>query len=229
MSGLSLLVYFAGDNDEKDSQSPLPLSDSPCACASPVDEQGIQDNEEILRENREQLPCGHQISDLKMAEQTAMPTENASSVIDKNTVDDAYYLGEIKLKNKNKGEEICCSDGALATQYSVVLPKNMLKWISAPLRPVPGDLVNMRFLNKKLYRVEIVDSYDLENGDYIVSGKLLNCDGWLSLICSGNEVKMQLFDNLSASLYNMYYEREARTYNVRELHLTTSDESCSVD
>lgn len=129
------------------------------------------------------------------------------------------YLGEVQLIDTCSDAESASKDRKEVENSHVKLPEGMFCWISEQ-HPKAGDVVSVRFHNNKLYSFRVVDVYEQENGECSLSGNFINEEGWVSLIYSEGEVKMQIYDKDYSSLYNVFYMPQDGVYNVRTLRLS---------
>lgn len=137
------------------------------------------------------------------------------------TYDGTSYLGEIKLCEDCTNGDVVANGESDAINHRVYLPEELIHWISDK-KYEQDAWFSVSFPNKKMYSFKIENRHVQTNGDVILSGSLLGGAGWVSMICGGDEVKMQLFDDNCSALYNLFYLPEENVYNVRELRLVES-------
>ena len=123
------------------------------------------------------------------------------------------------------------ADGTVKV-HEVSLPEGALDWSKPMQEPQVNDIIEIEVLPDKRYEFKVtsVSIYE-EPRKVVVLGKLLNCNGAANMMLLSGKMLLQINDQDTPIIYNLYFDQQNDKYIVQEINpekkakMTPSDHS----
>ena len=109
------------------------------------------------------------------------------------------------------------ADGT-AKVHEVSLPEGALDWSKPMQEPQLNDIIEIEVLPGKRYEFKVtsVSIYE-EPRKVVVLGRLLNCNGTANMMLLSGRMLLQINDQSTPIIYNLYFDRQNDKYIVQEI------------
>lgn len=109
------------------------------------------------------------------------------------------------------------ADGT-AKVHEVSLPEGALDWSKPMQEPQLNDIIEIEVLPGKRYEFKVTSvSIYAEPRKVVVLGRLLNCNGTANMMLLSGRMLLQINDQSTPIIYNLYFDQQNDKYIVQEI------------